>query len=130
MPARVKFEDMLASLRRCLEAVPDHRTGNNTLYDMVDAGLGAFSVFCLQSPSFLVHQQQMRKQHGRDNAKSLFGMEGIPSDGQIRNLLDPVAPSFLREPFWDIYHLVEASGYLEQYRHVAETFLVSMDPLC
>lgn len=127
MPERVKFEDMLASLRRCLEAVPDYRTGNNTQYDMVDAGLGAFSVFCLQSPSFLVHQQQMRKQHGRDNAKSLFGMEGIPSDGQIRNLLDPVAPSFLREPFWDIYHLVEASGYLEQYRHVAETFLVSMD---
>ena len=55
MPERVKFDEMLASLRRSLEAVPEHRTGSNTRYDIVDAGLGAFSVFCLQSPSFLVY---------------------------------------------------------------------------
>jgi len=30
MPERVKFEDMLASLRRSLEAIPEHRTGRNT----------------------------------------------------------------------------------------------------
>jgi len=127
MPERVKFGDMLASLRRSLEAIPEHRTGKNIQYDMVDAGLGAFSVFCLQSPSFLAYQEQMRKQHGRDNARSLFGIETIPSDGQIRNLFDPVAPDFLYEPFWDIYHLVQHSGYLEDYRHVAGTLLLSFD---
>jgi hypothetical protein len=127
MPERVKFEDMLASLRRSLEAIPEHRTGLNIQYSLVDVGLGAFAVFCLQSPSFLAYQEQMRKQHGRDNAKSLFGIENIPSDGQTRNLLDPVAPSCLREPFWDIFRLVEYSGNLEPYRHVAGTLLISFD---
>ena len=61
MPERVKFEEMLASLRRSLEAIPEHRRGSNIRYSLVDAGLGAFSVFCLQSPSFLVYQEQMRK---------------------------------------------------------------------
>ena len=127
MPERVKFEDMLASLRRILEGIPEHRRGRNILYSLVDAGLGAFAVFCLQSPSFLAFQQQMEKRHGRNNAKSLFGMEKTPSDGQTRNLLDPVAPSYLREPFWDILRLVEQSGNLEPYRHVAETLLISFD---
>jgi hypothetical protein len=127
MPERVKFEDMLASLRRSLEGIPEHRTGRNIQHSLVNAGLGAFAVFCLQSPSFLAHQQQMRKQHGRDNAKSLFGMEDIPSDGQTRNLLDPAAPSYLREPFWEIHHLVQLSGYLDGYRHVAGTLLLSFD---
>lgn len=53
MPERVKFEDMLGSLRRSLEAIPEHRTGHNTQYSLVDGGLGAFAVFCLQSPSTL-----------------------------------------------------------------------------
>jgi hypothetical protein len=127
MPERVKFEDMLAGLRRSLEGVPEHRTGSNIQYSLVDAGLGAFAVFCLQSPSFLAYQQQMEKQHGRNNAKSLFGMENIPSDGQTRNLIDPVDPGYLREAFWDIHHLVQLSGYLDGYRHVAGTLLLSFD---
>ncbi len=64
MTKRVKFQEMLASLRRSLEAVPEHRTGRNTQYEIVDAGLGAFSVFYLQSPSFLAYQQRMRQSPG------------------------------------------------------------------
>ena len=127
MTKRVKFQEMLASLRCSLEAVPEHRTGLNTQYEIVDAGLGAFSVFYLQSPSFLAYQQRMRQSEGRDNAKSMFGIEGIPSDGQIRNLLDPVDPALLREPFWDIYDRLLAGGHLDDYRHVGGTLLCSLD---
>ena len=127
MTEPVRFKEMLAGVRRSLEAVPEHRKGRNIRYSIVDAGLSAFAVFCLQSPSFLAFQQEMKKQLGRDNAKSMFGVEDIPSDAQIRNLLDPVAPEGLREPFWNIYRLLQASGHLESYRHVGETYLCSMD---
>ena len=63
---------------------PDHRTVQNTQSDMVDAGVGAFSVFFTQSPSFLAHQQDLKRSKGRSNAESLFGMAQIPSDNQIR----------------------------------------------
>jgi hypothetical protein len=127
MSKRVKFGEMLAGVQRSLEAISEHRTGHNTQYTIKDAGLSAFSVFCLQAPSFLAYQKQMKEQQGRDNAKSLFGIENIPSDAQIRNLLDPVAPEALREPFWHIYRLLQASGHLESYRQVAGTYLCSMD---
>ena len=44
----------------------------------------------------------MQRSKGRNNAKSLFGVEQIPCDQQIRNLLDPVAPGHLGAPFWTI----------------------------
>ena len=127
MTEPVKFKEMLAGVYRSLEAVPEHRRGRNIQYSIVDAGLSAFAVFFLQSPSFLAFQKEMKKRLGRDNAKSMFGVEDIPSDAQIRNLLDPVAPETLREPFWDIYRLLQASGHLESYRQVGGTYLCSMD---
>jgi hypothetical protein len=127
MTKPVKFKEMLAGVHHSMEAIPEHRRGRNTQYSIADAGLSAFSTFFLQSPSFLAFQKQMKKQQGRDNAKSMFGIENIPSDAQIRNLLDPIVPDALREPFWDIYRLMQASGHLERYRQVAGTYLCSMD---
>ena len=92
MAERLRFQEMLESLSRSLEGVPEHRTGRNTQYGISDAGLGAFAVFYIQSPSFLAHQRDMQRKKGQNNAQGLFGVRRIPSDAQIRNLLDPVEP--------------------------------------
>jgi X-X-X-Leu-X-X-Gly heptad repeat protein len=47
----MKFQGMLDGLRQSLREIPEHRTGRNTQYRIADAGLGAFSVFYMQSPS-------------------------------------------------------------------------------
>jgi hypothetical protein len=70
---RLKFRDMLASLRQGLEGVPEHRTGRNTQYTIVEAGLGAFSVFFMQSPSFLAHQRDIQRNKGENNAEPVWG---------------------------------------------------------
>ena len=54
-------------------------------------GVGAFGAVFLRDPSFLTHQQLMQTQRGFSNAQSLFGIQRIPTDNQIRNLPDPVA---------------------------------------
>jgi hypothetical protein len=36
--------------RQVLERLPDKQTGKNTCYEMIDAGLSAFSVFFTQTP--------------------------------------------------------------------------------
>lgn len=118
---------MVEGLRQDLEGVPEHRRGRNTQYEIVDAGLGAFSVFYMQSPSFLAYQRDMQRKKGQNNAQGLFGVERIPSDGQIRNLLDPVEPRTLYERFWEIYRHLDEGGHLDEYRGVAGTRLISLD---
>ncbi|MCL5996569.1 MAG: ISNCY family transposase [Chloroflexi bacterium] len=101
------FNQLLGILNRTLTRLPDQRTGQNSQYSLQDAALSAFAVFFTQSPSFLAYQREMQARQGRNNAAGLFGVERIPSDAQIRNLLDPLSAGEWRAPFWDLLaHLV------------------------
>ena len=53
------LDNLIGAVRRCCEGFPDKRTGTNTRYPMVDVGLGAFSLFFTQSPSFLTQLSQL-----------------------------------------------------------------------
>jgi hypothetical protein len=88
--------DVLASV---FDAQFDGRQANKTSYSLSDAGLAAFAVFFMQSPSFLAYQRDMERRKGTSNAATLFGMEQIPTDTHIRNLLDPISPEALFVPF-------------------------------
>jgi hypothetical protein len=99
---------LLNSLRRCCEALPElRRPGPNTRYAMADFGLAAFSVFFMQSPSFLAHQRQLEQGQGRSNCQTLFGMAAIPCDNQIRAMLDPVDPALFFPVFTDVMGALE-----------------------
>ena len=87
------FSDVVKQLRTTFETFTDRRTGKNTNYTMTDAGLSAFSVFFMQSPSFLDFQRTMQETQGKNNAQTLFGVFQIPTDNHIRTLLDAVEPT-------------------------------------
>jgi len=127
MAGRVKYKEMIGTLTETLAALPEHRTGQNGQYSLLDAGLSAFAVFYTQAPSFLSWQQDMEKRTGRNNARSLFGIEQFPGVEQTRNLLDPVDAGLLGAPFWQIYHTLSARGQLKGFRGAGDTELVSLD---
>ena len=124
---QLKFNNLLGILKGSLAGLPEHRRGQNGRYEIADAGLGAFAVFFMQAPSFLAHQRDMQRARGQNNAGSLFKLGEIPSDGQLRNLLDPVDPMQLGEPFWTVYEHLIATDQLAAYRGVAGTRLISLD---
>lgn len=95
MTPTLSFDRVRLILVATVTHLPDVRTRPNRIYEMADAALGSFAVFSVQSPSFLAHQQELQRRQGQNNARSLFGPDQVPSDGQIRNLLDP-APQFVR----------------------------------
>jgi hypothetical protein len=94
---------------------------------MIDAALSAFSVFFTQSPSFLDWQIRMEQAQGKNNATSLFGVHQIPSDGQIRNLLDPVTPAILFPLMTRIGDILFEQGHLRAFRSIGGTYLVALD---
>src|SRR3954465_15823253 len=64
--------------------------------DYADIGLSAFSLFFMQSGSFLAHQRALQDGRKMSNCQSLFGMTAVPTDNHIRAMLDPVHPSHLQ----------------------------------
>jgi hypothetical protein len=127
MSKRLSFSNLNHILQTVLEGLPEHREGKNKTYTLRDAALGAFSVFFMQSASFLAHQQAMQDQTGRNNASSLFGLKNIPSDNQIRNLLDPLEAKQLYGVFAEISGNLEESGELAAFRSYRDRFLIVLD---
>lgn len=121
------FDNLTQALRDAFDNLPDYRTGNNTTYEISDAALGAFSVFFAQSPSFLQHQRDLERKKGKNNARSLFGIEEIPTPNQIRNLLDPISPHHLYELFDQIWQTLAEAGELDDFRAVNGTLLCVLD---
>jgi hypothetical protein len=122
------LETLLGSLRGCLAGFPDKRRGMNTTYDMADIGMAAFSVFFMQSPSFLAHQRQLQEGHGQSNCASLFGVARMPSDNHIRDMLDPASPTLLHPVFGGVVaQLQQTPGGLDVFRRLDDRVLVALD---
>jgi hypothetical protein len=127
MKKEFSFRLLTESLRGAIESFPDKRTGKNLTYSMEDAALGAFSVFFTQCPSFLAHQKSMDDAKGKSNAQTIFGMERIPTDNHIRDLLDPVAPATVY-PVFDVAHqILTESGHIESFRVLNGGLLIALD---
>jgi len=121
------FGHLRGILDETLRALPETRKGPNKHYTMRDAGLGAFSALFMQSPSFLAHQQLMQTRRGFNNARTLFGIERIPTDNQIRSQLDPVAPTALWPAFDEALEYARAGGALERFRTTEGHLLSVLD---
>lgn len=121
------FDSVIEFFRKTLQDLPDLRTGKNTIYTIADAALAAFSVFFTQNPSFLAFQKSMQQNKGKNNAQSLFRVQTIPSDNQIRNLLDPVPPTHLFPIFSYIFYGLNDMGHLGSYRSYNGNLLLALD---
>jgi hypothetical protein len=121
------FKHFVRVLRGTIATFPDTRKGNNKHYALVDAALGAFAVFFTQSPSFLAYQRDMNARKGQSNAHTLFGIHEIPSDNQIRALLDPVSPTLVVPVFEHGLATLEQRHVLEAFRSWQKRLLVVLD---
>jgi hypothetical protein len=122
------FDRLVDTFHERLDQLPDHRQGGpNTRYELKDAALGAFAVFFNQAPSFLAYQRRMEETKGCSNAQSLFRIQHTPTDPQIRNLLDPLAPTELYPLFSLILSQLAQAGQLDQFRDFNNTLLVPLD---
>jgi hypothetical protein len=127
MKASKIFDELMAELQRCFANLPDYRTGENTQYEIRDAAVSAFGIFFTQSASFLAYQRMIAERKGRSNVHSLFGAQRIPSNNQIRNLLDPQDPELLYGVFARGLQAVADSGHLEDFRSPGGQMLISCD---
>jgi hypothetical protein len=121
------FTPFVQAFRTVIATFPDKRKGKNKRYALVDAALGAFAVFFTQSPSFLAYQRDMQARKGQNNAHTLFGLHEIPTDNQIRTLLDPVSPHLLVPLFHHGLATLEQTQQLAVFRSWQNRLLVVLD---
>ena len=69
----------------------------------------------------------MGRSKGRHNAASLFGVEQVPTDNQIRSVLDGVPADAMYPIFDEVLDRFTATGTLTAFRSIGNDLLVTLD---
>ena len=120
---RLAFDYLLRHvLRPRSKQLPDARRRDGG-YTVADAVLSALAMFSLKDPSLLAFQNRRNDQ----NMKNLYRIENVPSDTQMRAILDPLEPDSLRPLFHDVFHELQRGKALEPFVFYQGSYLLSLD---
>ena len=119
---------LIGVIRRHAATAPDPRSRSNGL-TVSDALLSAFAMFSLKCPSLLAFEHRRMDDAEPENIKKVYGVRRIPSDTQMREILDGVNPDEAVRPlfvemfrrlqrgkvmedmvFWDGHYLLDLDG--------------------
>jgi hypothetical protein len=100
--------DFLATTFRVLE---DARAVDQLTYPLHDTLLSGFALMFFQHPSLLQFQRAMKQKRRRCNLESIFGVHDVPSDTQMREILDGVDPEVLRAVLPQLWEKVRRAGW-------------------
>ena len=99
---------LFAQVRSGFATIPDARLGDGDI-TLTDALMSAFAMFSLKSPSLLAFD----KQRVEGNLHTIYGIEHVPCDTSMREILDLVSPELLRPVFTSVFRQLQRGKALE-----------------
>jgi hypothetical protein len=82
-------------------SVPDPRSGEVEI-PLDEVLMSAVAMFSLKDPSLLAFDH--RRHDPNDNFRTIYGINRVPCDFQVRAILNPVDSACLRAPFLEAFH--------------------------
>ena len=116
---------LLSEARRCFQSIKDDTVGRG--FELVDYLMSGLAVFGLKYPSLLQFDAGRGDEVVVSNLRTLYGIEQAPSDTALRERLDEVDASLLRQAFRRVLHVLQRGKGLEDFLWWAGHYLLSVD---
>src|SRR6266446_3772304 len=116
-------DTLFGLLHSLFSSVPDLRSGEVEI-PLDEVLMSAFAMFSLKDPSLLVFDH--RRRDPNDNFRTIYGINHVPCDSQMRAILDPVDPTGLRAPFLEVFRCLQRGKVLERFVYLDGCYLVSL----
>ena len=126
-PQQLHFRALLQSLADRVNLIPAQRRETNVRYSLQDCYRSGYAMFYLQDPSLLEFQRRFQDQTQRNNLSTVFGVEEIPHDTQLRDIIDSHDYAPLCGVFDEYLHRMQRSKQLEGYRFYEGKYLLTID---
>ena len=106
----LSFGSLIEFLADLYLKVPDWRQTGKVDHTIRDTAMSGVAMMYFQSDSLLHFQRQLEDGSRRSNVSTIFGVEKVPSDTQMREILDEVPsetarPAFRKYFSWEIDRL-------------------------
>ena len=101
---------------------PDDRVGDTEIA-LADALMSAFAMFSLKAPSLLAFD----KERAEGNLHTIYGIERVPCDTRMREILDPISLKWLRPAFKSVFRQLQRGKALEAMTWLDGHYLLALD---
>lgn len=123
----LKFSSLRDMAAETFGAVSDNRA-NNSSNSITDVMLSGLACMYFQSDSLLEFQRNMEKRDQRNNLRSLFTVEDLPTDQGMRNIIDSVNTEEAFRPIMkSVFNRLQRGKHLEQYQTLPGKYLLNVD---
>ena len=116
-------DNLLKRIRAEFDQIKDHRA-SNVVISLSDVLMSAFAMFSLKDSSLLEFDGRREKD---DNLKRIYEIERVPSDTQMRTILDEVSPGAISPLFKDAFGQFERSKVLSEMVYYGKYYLLTLD---
>jgi hypothetical protein len=113
---------LFSVVRSGFAAAPDYRLSDTDI-SLTDALMAAFALFSLKSPSLLAFD----KHRVEGNLGTIYAIDHVPCDTQMREILDPVSPESVRPLFQRVFAQLQRGKALESLMFLDDYSLLALD---
>jgi hypothetical protein len=110
------LEAMIDLLSETFDHIPDVRRPDRVDYSLHDTLMSGFAMMFFQHASLLEFQRKMKQCRGRCNLETIFGVHEVPSDTQMREILDGVPVELLRQVVPALFEKVRRAGWAKDFK--------------
>jgi hypothetical protein len=96
-------------------------------HSMHDACLSTLAMMYFQDASMLEFQRRLQEQTQMNNLQTLFQVETIPKDNQLRGIIDVIPSQKLFPIFNDFFRLLQRGNQLQPFQFLDEGYLLPID---
>ena len=126
-PPELQFPALLRCLAQHIDLITDTRQKAKVNYPLRDCYLSSFAMFYLQDPSLLEFQRRFQHTIQTNNLKTVFGVEQIPVDSQLRDLIDRHPHRPLSDVYSVLFDRLSDSGLLGRFQFLPDRYLLTLD---
>jgi hypothetical protein len=123
----LQFPGIRNVLLKHFSRITDHRDRERIGHKIKDVCMGALAMFCYQDPSLLQFQKRTQAPLLAANLKNLWAIDSVPSDTQMRTVMDEIDPHEFEGLFTTFFRLLQRGKHLEQYRVLGKYYLCAVD---
>lgn len=123
----LRFPGIRNVLLKHFSRVADHREKDRVDHKLHDVLMSALAMFCYQDPSLLAFQERTQTPALTQNLKNMWHIQTVPSDTQMRTIMDEIDSRELEGLFTTFFRLVQRGKHLDQYRVLGAYYLCVID---
>ena len=112
---KLTFDAFRDELARIFAQIEDPRDLRRLTWELPAVLMSAFAMLFFQHPSLLEYQRRMKERTGQSNLERVFRVAAIPSDTQMREILDGVPTEPLRRILPQTFEQMRQVGWTARF---------------